>query len=132
MFAYCQNLVNAPMLNTNKVNNMAYMFGGCTNLRNIPIYDTNNLANGGFQQFLTFVWQNPSSLYQQEYYGCNNLTTESVKNVVKMCLNANKITNASYKNLNPANRYSPFYKTKYDSSYYTDLQSQLTAAGWTF
>lgn len=132
MFAYCQNLVNAPMLNTNRVNNMAYMFGGCTNLRNIPIYDTNNLANGGFQQFLTFVWQNPSSLYQQEYYGCNNLTTESVKNVVKMCLNANKITNATYKNLSNANRYSPFYKTKYDSSYYTDLQSQLTAAGWTF
>ena len=132
MFAYCQNLVNAPMLNTNRVSNMAYMFGGCTNLRNIPIYDTNNLANTGFQQFLTFVWQNSSNLYQKEFYGCNNLTTESVKNVVKMCLNANKITNATYKNLNPANRYGPFYKTKYDSSYYTDLQSQLTAAGWTF
>ena len=132
MFAYCKNLVNAPMLNTNRINNMAYMFGGCTNLRNIPIYDTNNLANGGFQQFLTFVWQNASNLYQQEFYGCNNLTTESVKNVVKMCLNANKITSSTYKNLSNANRYSPFYKTKYDSSYYTDLQSQLTAAGWTF
>lgn len=46
-----------------------------------------------------------------------------------MCLNA---TNVVYKNLSNTSGDSPLRDTIFDSSYYSNRLSELTAAGWTY
>ena len=64
------------------------------------------------------------------FTNCNNLTNESIQNIINMCLNSN-INNAN-KNLSNINSYSPLYSTKFDNSYYSNRLSELTAAGWIY
>lgn len=62
---------------------------------------------------------------------CNNLSTDSIQNIINMCLNSN-ITTASYKNLNTSNYYSPFYRSNITNSKYTNRKTELSAAGWKY
>ena len=112
MFNGCINLLNAPALNTQNAINMYHMFNGCNRLSNVPQYNTPNVIN----MSATFA-------------NCNNLSNTSVQNIINMCLNSNMIT---YKNLNTTNSYSPFYNTKYTSTYYSNRLTELTSAGWSY
>lgn len=103
-----------PQFNFSNVVNMGYMCGGCINLVDVPQYDTSscNYMVGAFRL-------------------CNNLSNSSIQNIINMCLLSN-ISNSNMMNLNPNNSYSPLKNTPFDSSYYSNRLSELTAAGWTY
>lgn len=116
-FHYCHNLKDAPNINTVSATRMNNIFADCKNLVNVPEYNTRNV------RYMT-----------QAFARCNNLSNASVINIVNMCINSN-VTNtlfAKYRNLNTTNNRSPLYQTKFNSSYYSNRISDLTAAGWKY
>ncbi len=84
LFYECLSLTKAPNYNTSKVTTMQYMFAGCTSLEEVPIYSTSLLTGTGMQGM---------------FNGCNNLSDESLNNIMQMCINATKITSSTYKKL---------------------------------
>lgn len=114
MYDNCIRLTKTPTLNTINVTNMVYMFYNCYNLTAVSQFNTSNVINMSYM-----------------FYNCNKLTTASIQNIINMVLNSN-VTNATLKNLNNTNSYSPFYNTNITSSKYSNRTSQLTAAGWTY
>lgn len=136
MFYSCANLTGIPAINTSNVTGMTFMFYYCQNLISVPNFDTSNVTNmrcmfnsayklGDIPEFNT---SNVTNI-QQMFYSCNNISNTGIQNVINMCLNSNVTT---YKNISNKNTYSPLYNTKFDSSYYSNRLSELTAAGWTY
>lgn len=80
IFRSCQRLITAPIMNTSKGKDFAYMFMECTNLQNVPVYDLSciNLTNG--------------DKLQLAFYGCTSLTNESLNNILASCISATNIT----------------------------------------
>ena len=115
MFMNCTNLVSLPILNVDTVT-ILYMdnfASNCINLINVPeiIGPHITIMNSAFSR-------------------CNNLSNNSIQNIINMCLNSNM----SYyrKNLNIMNSYSPFYNTNITSDRYSNRLTELTEAGWTY
>lgn len=114
-FANLRNITSLPNFYCPNVKGMSLAFMNCVNLVDVPEWQFNNL-NG--------------SLYRSFMY-CNKLSSNSIQNIINMCLNSN-ITSSSSKNLNTQNSSSPFYYTNITSSKYSNRLSELTAAGWTY
>lgn len=74
MFKSCSKLKTIPQFNTEKVTSMNTMFTGCTNLENVPVLDTSgiNISNG------------MNNIFQ----ACDNLSNESLNNILSMCIEA--------------------------------------------
>lgn len=68
---------------------------------------------------------NMDSMFEQ----CNNLSNASIHSIVNMCINAVSVFR---KNLSNLNTYSPFYNSIIDNSYYEDMWSDLSNAGWNY
>lgn len=81
-FQNCTSLTEIPLLNTSNMTGLVRTFDGCSKLVTVPILDTSNLTS--------FVYT---------FSGCASLSDESLNNILAMCINAVKITNASYKTL---------------------------------
>ena len=114
MLGNCYKLKEVPNFDTSRVINMRNAFGRCYNLINIPQLNTSNVTN------ITILVQY-----------CNNLSNTTIQNIINMCLNSN-VTKIAYKNLSVLNGNSPLYKTKFDSSYYSNRLTELDEAGWTY
>jgi len=112
-FQMCTNLTTVPNL---KSNDYSFMCSGCENLTDIPQLDVSLIGNNGLSCIAG---------------RCNNLTNASIQNIINMCLNSG-ITGVSYTNLNVGNYYSPLSNTKFNSSYYSNRLSELSAAGWSY
>ena len=69
---------------------MAYMFAGCTALTEVPIYNTSKVTSTGVQGTVGMIGM---------FIGCDNLSDESLNNIMQMCINATKITNSTHKKL---------------------------------
>lgn len=72
-FMTCNNLSCIPKLNTSKNERMYRMFLGCTNLKILPVLDTTNVTN-----------------FQDAFKNCEFLSNDSLNNILKMCINAQK------------------------------------------
>ena len=103
-------------------NGFLYMFANCTNLKNIDISNWKiNIGN--------------ISNFANMFYNCNSLTNNDIYNIINFFANI-KVSESQSSwpnfNLSNTNNNSPFYNTKFDNSYYTNMHSQLTNMGWTF
>ena len=70
MFNTCINLTSIPQFNTASVRDMRSMFSSCTNLKDIPVLDTSSCTK------MTSI-----------VGSCPNLTTQSLNNLLIMCIN---------------------------------------------
>lgn len=112
------NITNVNIVIGNNMTNMSVMYGYCYNLKEINIIGKSNQSINVARMFTS----------------CNNLSNNSIKNIVKFLLNSNiqhKILNNSGSYNTPSYN-SPLYRTKFNNSYYTEYHSQLAAAGWIF
>lgn len=116
-FYNMRNIRSIPNFYCPNVHTLTSAFRGCVNLVDVPEWQFNNL--------------NDSMALSSTFMFCNNLSINSIQNIINMCLNSN-ITSNRYKNLNTQNLYSPFYYTNITSSKYSNRLSELTAAGWTY
>lgn len=74
MFQNCENLITIPQINTSNVTDMRYMFSGCTALSQVPLLNTSSLRG--------------SNAFNNMFLNCPSLTTQSLDNVLQMCINA--------------------------------------------
>ena len=74
MFRGCKSLVTAPFYDLSDVIEAQGMFRECTALQNVPLYDTSKFTT--------------SAAFTLMFYGCPNLTEESLDNILQMCINA--------------------------------------------
>lgn len=112
-----KNLILATQLDlTNSIQTIKQIFDGCINLIEVSFLNVSEITENG----LVYSFRN-----------CNNLSNNSIQNIVNMCLNSN-ITNTSFKNLRNTNYYSPFYETNIANTRYQNRWTELTAAGWTY
>ena len=139
MFYDCTNLTTVPQLDTSDVTNIDGMLSGCSKLASVPNFNTSNVTSMLRMFFkcrnLTTVPQldtsNVNDTMAYMFFACNNLSNESIQNIVNMCINATNIPSRC-KNINNKNSYSPLYSTKFDNSYYQNRWAELDAAGWTY
>lgn len=75
MFSGCSNLCTVPLLDTSKVTRMNNMFYACGRLIDLPILNTSEVTEMG-------------GMFSN---GGNNLSDESLNNLLRMCINATKI-----------------------------------------
>lgn len=75
MFGRCEKLVTAPALNLSSVVSISGMFSSCYKLKNVPVY---NLPSA------------TSSLYNM-FKSCDQLSEESLNNILATCISATKI-----------------------------------------
>ena len=134
----CHSLVSLNNCNFSNVQNLWQSFGQCWNLQATPDIHSDNIINmcEAFNncislteviQYNTLKVNDMSKTFQF----CNNLSNDSIQNIINMCLNSN-ITNTTRMNLMTTNTYSPFSNTIFDNSYYQDRWQELTDAGWTY
>lgn len=95
---------------------------------------TNTERIGTLAPNLTEFRINSQGLNNLKYAGglvwyCNNLSDESIQNIINLCLNAPNIT---YKNLSNASYDSVFGYTNITNARYTNRLVELTEAGWNF
>ena len=74
IFRYDKNLIYFPLVDTSNVTNMRYMFLDCNNLTAIPVLNTSNVTT------------------MKSAFQSNNLTDESIDNILQMCINATSYT----------------------------------------
>lgn len=113
MFAYNTGIVTSPQFDTSKANSIYYMFRGCTNLVNVPILNTANLGNGIANFNMTF-------------FGCPNLSNESLNNILAMCIGAVKITDTNKKTL----KYIGLNQTQAETCQTLSNWDAFVEAGW--
>lgn len=114
MFRGCSSLVTAPFYDLKDVIEAQGMFRDCTALENVPLYDTSRFTT--------------SAAFTLMFYGCPNLTEESLDNILQMCINATSyIGNKTLYELG----------INYNSSYYDENMiralphyNQFINAGW--
>lgn len=86
MFTNCYKLKGVPQYNTQNIQQFNYLFWNCDDIEDVPVLDTSNANQTGFSQ----VFRTGRS---------TKLTNESLNNILRMCINAVNVTNASYKKL---------------------------------
>lgn len=74
-FQSADELIEAPMMNTEKIKDFSQMFQGCSSLTTIPVYNTVKATN------LT-----------NTFYLCPLLNSVSLNNILSMCINATSYT----------------------------------------
>ena len=80
MFCDCRSLTEIPELDTSNATNMSYMFQGCSILTAIPELDTSNVTN-----------------MRGMFLDCTKLSESSLNTILKMCINATKISTKTLK-----------------------------------
>lgn len=78
MFRDCHSLKSIPKFNTSNVTTMNRMFANCYSLTTVPFLDTSSTAGAGG---ITSMFEN-----------VNNLTNESLDNILQMCITATLFT----------------------------------------
>ena len=104
MFSGCNNLTTIPTLNTSSVTNMDSMFYECYNLQEIPLLDTSSVTDMnrmfighyinkciGTLNIPELDTSSVTDMYMMFCYR-DNLSDESLNNILKMCINAINIT----------------------------------------
>ena len=132
MFNDCNNLTEIPLLDTSSVTRMNSMFNGCKNLTEIPLLDTGKVTSMVTMfmdcvNLTTSPQLNTSSVtaISSMFDGCINLTTESLNNILQMCVNAVSYTRT--KTLKSIGLTEEQAQTCTTLSNY----EAFTAAGWT-
>jgi hypothetical protein len=82
MFYKCKSLKEVPAYQFNSATVLTNVFNYCTKLETVPVLGVANAVS-----------------MQNMFQYCNKLTDESLNNIMQMCINATKVTNASYKKL---------------------------------
>lgn len=138
MFAGCTSLMNIPNIEMNQAINASSMFKDNPNLVNIGTINMANMRDVS-QMFRNdfnlvnvpeFHLSDTTALLYSMFAGCNNLSNESVINIINMCINSN--VPVAQKNLMTNSTFSPLYYTPFDNTYYQSKWTELTAAGWTY
>ena len=80
MFQSCESLIEAPVIDTNKVTNAARMFQNCKSLINVPVYDFSN------NYFVADMFSN-----------CPNLSNNSLDNILQTFITAKRVSNKTLK-----------------------------------
>lgn len=95
LFESCSALKEVPLLNTKNVTTMANMFKGCSSLEYVPQFDTrSNKSIGSMFADCTSLQDVPVfdttkvTYMGNAFQNCNVLSTESLNNIMKMCINA--------------------------------------------
>ncbi len=99
MFQNASHLIYVPSLNTSKVTNMSQMFNSCGSLKSIPQMDTSLVAsfynfcyNNGFLRDVPFYNIPNATTLNNMYVSCNNLSNESLNNIMASLLTATSYT----------------------------------------
>ena len=99
MFQYCYNLTTIPQLDTSNVTDMRYMFYNCKYLTAIPQLDTSNVTSMlcmfcDCYRLIDLPLLNTSSVADMNsmFSNCNDLSDESLNNILTMCTNATSYT----------------------------------------
>ena len=143
MFSNCINLVNVTNLSIGKYTDRydaiyaGQIFRGCTNLVNVINLDIKPYSGYGMfsecyslaniSEFDTSNMQDMSGMFSF----CNNLSSDSIQNIINMCLNATNVFPYA-KTLMIMDSASPLYQTIFDPSYYDNRLAELTDAGWRY
>ena len=132
MFSDCNNLTGIPLLDTSSVTSMNSMFNGCKNLTEIPLLDTGKVTSMVTMfmdcvNLTTIPQLNTSSVIgiSDIFNGCINLTTESLNNILQMCVNA--VSYTSIKTL----AYIGLTEEQAQTCTTLPNYEAFTAAGWT-
>ena len=138
MFNDCGNLKNLPLLDTSKVISMAGMFQNCSVIETIPLFDTSSVVNmnkmfSGCKELKNIPLLDTSNIdsiasyHQNIFSNCNNLTDESLDNILNMCINMKNVS--SSKTLAYIGISSTYYSTSKIEAlpHYQDFIN----AGWT-
>ena len=83
MFNSCTKLTTIPLLDTSNVTRMERMFYNCYVLADIPVLDTSNVISGG--------------MYAMFMNTQGTFSDTSFNNILRMCINATKMTSANKK-----------------------------------
>lgn len=112
-------------------NSFAYFFRGCSLLESVPYFEFGGaiiqaLFYGctslkGVPEFDTTGYTNMANMF----YGCNNLSTQSLRNILRMCIKSN--VSASNKKLNSYVGVASSYNSTIQSLY---IFSSFISAGW--
>ncbi len=102
MFSGCAILQCVPLFDTSEVTNMYGMFSGCTILKNVPLFDTSEVTTmrnmfNNCSSLISVPQFNTDSMNTSTSFGgmfsyCNNLSNESLNNILAMCINATSYT----------------------------------------
>ena len=99
MFYNCRHLISIPLLDTSNVTNMGQAFQQATALTEIPLLDTSNVTNisSAFYSCTSLMnvpKLNTSSVtsFQNTFRDCPNLSDDSLKNILDMCIGATSYT----------------------------------------
>lgn len=111
MFFNFSNLIEIPQMDTSNVTTMERAFSGCKKLVTIPQLDTRNLSKSTYALYSAFS-------------GCDNLSDESLNNILAMCINATKMDTKTLAYMGLT--FAQANKCKTLSNY-----SAFTTAGWT-
>lgn len=76
-------LISSPQFDLSKATNLMGLFKNCGSLVDVPVF------------YLSSVTQYINDMFT----GCSSLSDESLNNILATCINATKVTNASYKTL---------------------------------
>lgn len=78
MFSGCLHLTSFSLSDTSKVTDMSSMFYSCSSLINLPVLNTSSVTN-------------MQSMFGSRFGGnCDNLSSQSLNNILAMCINATK------------------------------------------
>lgn len=135
MFNGCTLLQNVPLFNTINVNNMYGMFSGCVALKNVPLFDTSEVTTmrnmfSNCTSLISVPQFNTDSINTSTSFGgmfsyCNNLSNESLNNILAMCKNATSYTGT--KTL----KYIGLSSAQATTCQSLSNWSAFTSAGWT-
>lgn len=99
MFTYCSALISVPLINTASVRAMGGMFSDCYSLKSIPLFDTQNVTqmNNMFNNCYSLkdvpkFKTDKVTTFNNMFSRCNNLTNDSLNNILEMCIGATSYT----------------------------------------
>ena len=99
IFHDCFKLIYVPVLDTSNAINMTGMFNSCRALTTIPQFDTSKVES--FIQFcygcetlknIPVLNTSSATTLQSAFGSCRNLSDTSLNNIMRMCINATKIS----------------------------------------
>lgn len=132
MFSSCRNLTTVPLFDTSSVTNMSQMFYMCENLTTIPLFNTQNVTDMQYTFMYCFTLVTMPLLdtsnvkaFNGAFQYCPELTNESLNNILKMCINAVKITS------NKTLKYIGLSRTQAETCATLSNYQDFLDAGWT-
>ena len=99
MFQNCEALIELALFDTSNVTNFASMFNGCKALKKIPQFDTSNVDSFSMTFYgckslvdVPILNTAKATSLQWTFDSCQSLSDDSLNNIMRMCINATKIT----------------------------------------